>query len=102
MRQGRRLRNPRGFAQRLRVMHAGGRQHIAGVVVNTRPNVPRSEIERLEAILYNCVRYGPESQNRAALADFRAHLEGRVAWVAQLNPQRAERLKALLHGIAWS
>jgi hypothetical protein len=33
--------------------------------------------------------------------DFRAHLQGRVAWVAQLNPPRGRRLQAALDAIAW-
>ena len=33
----------------------------------------------LEALLFNCVRHGPSSQNHASIDDFRAHLAGRVA-----------------------
>jgi hypothetical protein len=35
-------------------------------------------------------------------ANFRAQFEGHVAWLAQLNPMRAERLKAILDRIDWS
>lgn len=77
-------------------------QRLAGMVVNTRPNPPRQEYDRLKAILYNCARFGPDSQNRQGLADFRSHLAGRVAYMTWLNPSRGERLKTLWEGIRWA
>jgi hypothetical protein len=84
-----------------RFMRQGVRQQLAGVVVNVRPNVRRDEYDRLKAVLTNCVRRGPASQNREGRADFRAHLAGRVAYVALLNPNRGRRLRALLDRIRW-
>ena len=46
-------------------------------------------------------RLGPQSQNRAGVADFRAHLAGRVAHVARLNPERGQRLMRLFERIVW-
>jgi RNA-directed DNA polymerase len=89
--------NPR----KTRTMRRGVRQRVAGVVVNDRPNVARAEVDRLEAILFNCVRSGPASQNRGSHPDFRAHLAGRVAHVAMLNPARGRKLGALLEAIRW-
>ncbi|HEY4096363.1 MAG TPA: reverse transcriptase family protein [Baekduia sp.] len=84
-----------------RVMRAGGRQRVTGVVVNARTNVPREEFDRLKAILHNAAVHGPASQNRAGVADFRAHLLGRIAWVAALNPARGARLRRTFDAIAW-
>jgi hypothetical protein len=56
--------------------------------------LPRAEIERLRAIVHNCVRSGPAAQNREAHADFRAYLRGRIAWVAAVDPQKGARLRA--------
>jgi hypothetical protein len=81
---------------------AGGRQTVCGVVVNTHPNLRRSEYDRLRAILHNAARSGPGSQNRQQVADFRAHLLGRIAWVEALNPGRARRLRELYAAIDWS
>ena len=55
----------------------------------------------LKATLHNCVRLGPGSQNRAGEPDFRAHLLGRVAWAAQLNPARGAKLRGLFERIVW-
>jgi RNA-directed DNA polymerase len=58
-------------------------------------------LARLEATLVNCRRDGPQSQNRAGHADFRAHLAGQVAWVAHLHADKGKRLAALLAEIDW-
>src|SRR5262249_30699058 len=87
--------------RKTRAMPRSGRQCLAGVVVNERPNGRRRDYELLEAILFNCVRHGPEGQNRGGVPDFRAHLAGRVAHLARLNSARGERLRELLGRIAW-
>jgi hypothetical protein len=87
--------------RKTRFMRRAGRQHLAGAVVNDRLNAPRPLYDQLRAILTNCVRHGPAGQNRAGVADFRAHLAGRIAHLAQLNPARGQRLRALFERIEW-
>ncbi len=74
---------------------------MAGVVVNKRLNVPREDFDRLKATLTNCIRFGPPSQNRAGLDDFRHHLNGRVSFVESLNPAKGQRLRSLYDRIEW-
>ena len=83
------------------VRHPNERQLVCGVVVNRRPNVPRGDYDRLKAILHDAARNGPAHANRAHAPDFRAHLLGRIAWVAQLNPARGHRLRARFDAIEW-
>lgn len=78
-----------------------GRQSVCGIVVNDHPNLPRDAFDRLKAILHRCVVDGPGGQNREGRLDWRAHLRGRVAWAAQLNPAGGARLKALFDRIDW-
>ena len=87
--------------RKTRAMHASHRQLLTGIVVNARPNVRREEFDGLKATLTNCIRHGPETQNRDAHHDFRAHLAGRVAHVASLNPARGEKLRALFAAVRW-
>jgi hypothetical protein len=87
--------------RKTRVMAAGQRQELCGLVINRRPNVPRAEYDSLKALLFNAGRLGPDSQNRDGHPHFRAHLEGRVAWVASIHPARGARLRALFERIAW-
>ncbi len=85
-----------------RVIRDNQRQSVTGVVVNSRVNVARSEFDRLKAVLHNCVRFGPSSQNRAGHENFAAHLQGRIAHVTQLNAERGNRLLAMYDRIDWS
>ena len=77
------------------------RQLVTGVVVNASTNVERRSYDRLKAVLHDAAVNGPGHANRDGVPDFRAHLQGRVAWVAQLNPRRGRRLQAALDAIAW-
>jgi hypothetical protein len=84
-----------------RFMRQGVRQQLAGIVLNQRLNLQRSEYDRLKAILTNCIRNGPASQNRDSRPQFQAHLAGRIAYAASLNPARAERLRRLFQRVNW-
>lgn len=87
--------------RKTRIMRQGVRQHLAGTVVNRKINIPRPDFDLLKATLTNCMRNGPQTQNREAHPDFRAHLTGRVAFVESLNAAKGERLRALLDRISW-
>jgi hypothetical protein len=93
-----------GFAvnfRKTRIMRQGVRQHLAGLVTNAHLNVARRDYDQLKAILTNCLRHGPASQNREGLPDFHAHLQGRVGFVESINPPRGARLRDLFNQIAW-
>jgi hypothetical protein len=87
--------------RKTRVMRRGVRQQLTGIVVNAHPNLPRPQYDRLKALLYNCVRFGPASQNRDGYPDFRARVAGQVAYVASLNPARGAKLRTLFDQIDW-
>jgi RNA-directed DNA polymerase len=93
-----------GFAvneQKTRIMRRSARQRITGLVVNDHINIPREAYDRLKATLHNCVRHGPADQNRAGHRDFRAHLDGRIAWIESVNPHRGRKLRRMFDRIAW-
>jgi hypothetical protein len=87
--------------RKTRVMRQAVRQRVAGVVLNERPNVVRADYDELKAILHNCAKLGPASQNRDSRDNFRAHLAGRVAHVSAIHAERGLRLKAMLDRIVW-
>ena len=70
-------------------------------MVNQRPRVSRAEVDRLRAVLHDAARNGPDAANREGQVHFREHLIGRVAWAAQQDPLRAERLARLLATVTW-
>ena len=93
-----------GFAirrRKTRVMRSGCRQEVTGIVVNRRMNVPRDEFDRLKAILHNCVKQGPQEQNRVGPENFREHLLGRIAYVQMVHPAKAAKLRRLFDRIDW-
>jgi retron-type reverse transcriptase len=87
--------------RKTRIMRRGVRQHLAGLVANQHINVIRSDFDRLKATLTNCVRLGPESQNRDARSHFRLHLDGRVTFVEMINHGRGARLRRIFEQIHW-
>jgi retron-type reverse transcriptase len=87
--------------RKTRIMRQGVRQRLTGIVVNERLNVPRDDFDRLKATLTNCVRFGPQSQNRSSIDSFQNHLDGRVSFVEALNPNKGQRLRHLYDQIEW-
>ena len=55
------IRSERFFVQRekRKVLRSNQRQTVAGVVVNTKPNISRKQFDQLKAILHNSLRHGP-------------------------------------------
>jgi hypothetical protein len=89
-------------ARKTAVMPRAGRQSLGGLVVNDRPRVRRDEVDVLRAILHNCHRFGPSTQNRRDVPAWEDHLRGRIAWVAHHDPARGLRLQAVHDAIDWS
>jgi hypothetical protein len=87
--------------RKTRIMRQGVRQHLAGLVANDHVNIMRADFDRLKATLTNCARLGPEGQNRQAHPRFRAHLDGRVAFVEMINPAKGQRLREIFDRIQW-
>jgi hypothetical protein len=87
--------------RKTRMMRAGVRQQVTGIVINRHPNIARTDFDKLKAVLTNCARLGPQSQNREGRPDYRAFLGGKVAYVSMVNPARGAKLQRLFNAIAW-
>jgi hypothetical protein len=88
--------------RKTRIMRQGVRQYLAGLVTNQRINIVRADFDQLKAILHNCARHGPESQNTEDHPAFKAHLSGRVGFVENINPAKGLRLREIFNRIPWS
>jgi len=88
-------------AKKRHVVRDNQRMIVTGVVVNERTNVARPDYDRLKAILTNCIRKGPSTQNNDRHEDFPAHLRGRIAHVSHLNAERGRKLLSLFEQIDW-
>jgi len=87
--------------RKTRIMRQSVRQQLAGLIANQRVNVRRADFDRLKALLTNCVRHGPSSQNHEGHDRWQEHLKGRVGFVESINPARGQRLRAVFEQIDW-
>ena len=87
--------------RKTRIMLKSQRQMCAGIVINKTTNLSRAKFDQLRAVLYNCVKHGPVSQNLRKHADFRSHLAGKIAWVCHLNSARSSKLAELFNQVDW-
>ncbi|MBK8207727.1 MAG: RNA-directed DNA polymerase [Planctomycetes bacterium] len=87
--------------KKTRIMRQGRQQRVTGVVVNDKTNVSRRDYDRLKAILHNCVKRGPHGENRDNHPDFRGWLQGKIAHVSHIGPERGRKLMALFKQIRW-
>lgn len=88
-------------SDKTKIMHAHQRQQLAGLVVNDRPRVARRDCDNLRALLHNAIRTGAGAQNRSGHPDFRAHIEGKIAWIGATSPQRRAALLAMAAQVDW-
>ncbi len=88
--------------EKLKIMRRHERQEIAGIVVNKKPSLRRDQYRTLRAIIHNCVRCGPDSQNRVHHPRFRDHLRGRIAYLQSINPRLGKRLVREFERVQWA
>jgi RNA-directed DNA polymerase len=85
--------------RKTRLMTQSKKQYVTGLVVNHGQNVARKEYDALKATLNNAKRYGLASQNLTGRPDFKFHLLGKIAFIAQTNVKRGAKLKTLWSSI---
>ncbi|MGA8366180.1 MAG: reverse transcriptase family protein [Candidatus Acidiferrales bacterium] len=86
---------------KVKVMPRNQRQELAGNIVNKKNGPGRPKYRDLRAILHNCLRLGPETQNRKAHPNFKQHLQGRIAQFRYMNPRLGDHLLAEFKKIRW-
>jgi RNA-directed DNA polymerase len=87
--------------KKTRIMRRNRQQRVTGIVVNEKPNLSRRDFDRLKAILHNCIKQGPQSQNRENHPDFQAWLRGKIAHWQHIAPERGRKLLAMYEQIRW-
>jgi hypothetical protein len=70
--------------------------------VNQKLGAGRAEYDLLKAILTNCIRQGPASQNRDGHSDFASHLRGRIGHFKSVSAERGTKLLKLYYQIDWN
>jgi retron-type reverse transcriptase len=98
----RHLAQEEGFAvneKKSRFLRRNTAQRVTGLVVNDRPGVGRKEVRRLRAILHRARTEGLDRQNREGRPNFRAWLEGKIAYVNMVRPEVGARLRKDLEAL---
>jgi retron-type reverse transcriptase len=77
-----------------RVMRRNSAQRVTGLVVNDGLGIGRKEVRRLRSILHHARTEGLDHQNRAGRPDFRAWLQGKIAYLSMVRPDVGARFQA--------
>jgi RNA-directed DNA polymerase len=83
-------------AEKFRAMRQSARQSFTGVVVNERPNIARHDYDALKARVHRFVS-ALAGNSREQSTQQRQQLLGQIAWLAQFNASRANKLREKLN-----
>ncbi len=86
-------------AAKTRVLRQSAAQSVTGLVVNDKPTVCRKQLRQIRAILHQAKHTGLAAQNRAERPNFRAWLQGMIAFIAMTRPELARQLSSQLQTI---
>ncbi len=82
-----------------RIMHAGRRQEVTGLVVNRKLSVNRKELRRFRALLHQIEKDGPTGKSWGRGKDLFAAIKGYAQFVRMVNPQKGSKLLEQVHRI---
>jgi RNA-directed DNA polymerase len=81
------------------VQRREARQVVTGLVVNVKPAVSRDMVRRVRAILHRARTEGLAAQNRKHHPNFRAWVEGMIAYISMARPEVGGKLRESLEGV---
>ncbi len=87
--------NPR----KTRILRRGRRQEVTGLVVNRNVHVPRCQLRRFRATLFQIERDGPAGKRWGNSDDVIAAIEGYANFVAMVDPKRGEKFQGQVRRI---
>lgn len=98
-------------SEKTTLMKKTQQQKVTGVIVNVKPNIDKKSFQNLKKIIHICHKYGPSAligkiKNKQGemintTDGLKKHLLGRLSYINQLNPHKAETLRSKFKGIAW-
>jgi len=88
---------------KIRFSDKGERQTVTNLVVNSgKPNVLREYRRTLRAIIYNCIKYGPSTQTKRSVEDFKRSVAGKINYVLSINKKIGYKLLREFEKINWA
>jgi len=82
-----------------RVLRAGRRQEVTGLVVNRRLGVPRDQLRRFRALLHQIAKDGPDGKRWGRSADVLAAAWGFANYVHMVDPEKGRALRRSVHAL---
>ena len=79
--------------QKTRILRKSRQQEVTGVVVNDQLNVPKKELKRFRATLYQIEKDGPEGKHWGNSSDVMASIQGFANFVAMVNPEKGAQFQ---------
>ncbi len=83
-----------------RVLRKSCAQSVTGLIVNDKPTLCRKKIRQLRAILHRAKHEGLAAQNRENRPNFRAWLEGSIAFLAMTRTELGQQMRSQLEALA--
>lgn len=85
--------------KKIQVQRPKNQQRLLGVSINRVPNIPNQEYRRVRVILHRCWHDGFEKvglRYGKTAGQMYAWLNGKLSWFSSINPNKTQRLKAVL------
>ena len=82
-----------------RVLRRNAAQSVTGLVVNDKPSVARKQLRQIRAILHQAQHTGLVAQNKSEHPNFRAWLQGMIAFIAMTRPELARQFAIQLQAV---
>ncbi|MEM9463292.1 MAG: reverse transcriptase family protein [Myxococcota bacterium] len=86
--------------QKTRVMRAGRRQEVTGLVVNDKLGIDRTTLRRFRALLFQIERDGPKGKHWGHSIDVLASIVGFASYVAMVDPAKGAPLLERARAVA--
>ncbi|WP_028777781.1 reverse transcriptase family protein [Shimazuella kribbensis] len=86
--------------EKTRVLRAGRRQRVTGIVVNEKTNLTRKDIRSFRALLHNVEQKGLEEENHKNHPYFWEYINGYVSYVQMVRPDIGQKFATQVLRIA--
>jgi len=85
--------------EKLRVMKRNAKQEVTGVVVNEKTNIPKNDLKRFRALLFQIEKDGIEGKYWTKGGHVLAQIDGYANYIFQIDPQKGAQYKKRVDAI---
>ena len=78
---------------KLRIMKRNAKQEVTGVVVNEKPNIPKKDLKRFRALLFQIEKDGIKGKSWNGKPNVLSQIDGYANYIYQINPEKGRVYK---------